>query len=219
MGHLTTDELLTTTRAVRKRLDLTRDVDPAVIRECLEIAIQAPSGSNRQGWRFLVITDPEIRAGIAGFYRRSYEAYRASPGYAGRGGSDDPDRVATQSRVADSADHLAAHLHEVPVLLLACIHGRPSGDNPAGLYGSILPAVWSFMLAARDRGLGTAWTTLHLAYEREVAELCGIPYDEVTQAALIPVAHHVGDDFGPAPRAPLSEVVNADRWDQPAAWV
>ena len=221
MPDLTTDALLTTTRAVRRRLDLTREVEPELLRQCLEIAIQAPSGSNRQGWRFLVVTDPDLRAGIAERYRRAYDAYRASPAYAGRGGGhDDPDRVATQVRVGDSADHLAAHLHEVPVLLIPCILGRPSTRSAqvASLYGSILPATWSFMLAARDRGLGTAWTTLHLAYEEEVAELLGIPHDEVTQAALIPVAHTIGEEFGPAPRAPLSEVVNADRWDQPADW-
>lgn len=220
MPELTAHEMLTTTRAVRRRLDLDREVDPALITQSLESAVQAPSGSNRQGWRFLVITDGGLRAKIAGYYRQAYEVYRNSPRYAGRGGQGDAAREATQERVASSADHLAEHLHEVPVFLLPCIHGRPGSNagHVASLYGSILPAVWSFMLAARARGLGTAWTTLHLGYEKEVAELLGIP-DDVTQAALIPVAHYTGEDFNPAPRAPLSEVVNQDRWDEPAEWL
>lgn len=222
MPDLSVDELLTTTRAVRKRLDLVRDVDPALLRECLELAIQAPTGSNQQDWHFMVVRDPDQRAALAELYRRSYARYRESRSYAGRIGADDGERVAVQERVASSADHLAEHLHEVPVHLVPCIRRRLSADAPtaavASLYGSILPAVWSFMLAARSRGLGTAWTTLHLVHEEEAAEVLGIPHDEMTQTALIPVAHYTGQGFGAAPRQPLDEVVSFDRLGNAPTW-
>lgn len=211
----TPDELLTTTRAVRRRLDLDRSVPDDVIRECLDVALQAPSASNRQDWRFVVVTDPDLRGGIAEWYRRSFADYRSGSSHAGVVGGDDPERRSTQQRVVSSADHLAEHLHEVPVLLLPCIARRADGAGTmaqASLYGSVVPATWSFMLAARARGLGTAWTTLHLRYEREVAELVGIPYDEVTQVALVPVAYTRGTDFAPAPRQPLDEVVGWNTW-------
>jgi nitroreductase len=220
--ELSIAELLTTTRAVRKRLDLTRSVDPALLRACMEQAVQAPTASNRQDWHFVFVTDPDRRAALAQLYRRSYEGYRRSSGYAGRVGGTDPDRAATQTRVASSADHLADVLAQVPVLLVPCVRRRLPPDAPqaaqASLYGSILPAVWSFMLAARARGLGTAWTTLHLVYEEEAAGILGIPFAEVTQTALIPVAHYTGETFRPAPRQPLTEVVSFDYFGQPAPW-
>jgi nitroreductase len=220
--ELTVDELLATTRAVRKRLDLTREVDPGVLRECLELAVQAPTASNRQDWHFVVVTDPVPRTALGDLYQRSYQHYKSSPGYAGRVGATDPERAVIQQRVSASADHLAEVLAQVPVLLVPCVRRRVPPDAPqaaqASLYGSILPAVWSFMLAARARGLGTAWTTLHLAFEEEAAAVLGIPYDEVTQVALIPVAHHTGARFRPAPRQPLSEVVSFDRFGQNPPW-
>ncbi|TDD10861.1 nitroreductase family protein [Nonomuraea deserti] len=207
------DELLTTTRSVRKRLDLTRPVPTDLVRECLEIALQAPSGSNRQGWHWLVVTDAELRGAIGGYYRRSFGAYRASGGSAGSLFTDDPARAATQRRVSESADYLSERMGDVPVLVLGCIHapgGLPEG-NQAGLWGSLLPAAWSYMLAARARGLGTAWTSLHLAYESEIAELLGIPAD-VRQGVLIPTAYYTGETFRPAHRQPLDEVLHLDRW-------
>ena len=209
---LTPDELLTTTRSVRKRLDLTRDVPLALVRECVEIALQAPSGSNRQGWHWVIVTDPGLRRAIGEVYRRAVDAYVAAPGYAGRLFQDDPERAGVQQRVGDSVEYLGAHLGEAPVLVLPCLTApRLSGGNQAGLWGSLLPAAWSYMLAARARGLGTAWTTLHLAHEREVAELLGIPAD-VRQGALIPTAYYTGDTFRPAPRQPLDEVWHHDGW-------
>lgn len=210
---LSVDELLTTTRAVRKRLELGRDVAPELIRECLELALQAPTASNMQDWHWVVVTDPDQRAAIATHYRAAYERYSASSNFAGALFAD-TDREPTQRRVGSSADHLAEHLHEVPALLIPCI-ARKAGATvqaQAGLYGSILPAVWSFMLAARSRGLGTAWTTLHLAFDREVAEIVGIPHDEVTQTALIPIAHYTGESFATASRQPLDDVLHWDRW-------
>ncbi len=212
---LTVDELLTTTRAVRRRLDLERPVDLQLVRECLDLAVQAPTGSNMQRWHFVVVTDPDLRAGLAELYRDSYTAYRAATAELARRG--DPDRQAVQQRVIASADHLAEHLHEVPVHLVPCHLGRPPADSAglAGFYGSILPAVWSFMLAARSRGLGTSFTTLHLRHEQAAAELLGIPHEEVTQVALIPVAHLRGEGLKPAPRVPLERVVSLNRWRTP----
>lgn len=209
---LTTDELLTTTRAVRKRLDLTRTVPLDLVRECLEIAIQAPTGSNSQGWQWIVVTDPEVRATIAGYYQKSFERYRRAGRAAGSPYAGDPARAATQERVGDSSDWLAEHYAEVPVFVIPCIHATslPEG-NQAGLWGSIIPAAWSYMLAARARGLGTCWTTLHLKYEQEVAELLGLP-EGMRQAALIPTAYFTGETFKPAKRDPLATILHLDRW-------
>jgi nitroreductase len=208
------DELLTTTRSVRKRLDLTRPVPVDLVRECLEVSLQAPTGSNSQGWHWMVVTDPELRAGIGEYYARSYDA-----AYRGRGArsvapSADPEaRAATQQRVQSSADFLAEHMGEVPVLVIACIEAAEElpADNQAGLWGSLLPAAWSFQLAARARGLGSAWTTLHLRYEREIAELLGIP-PHVRQGVLLPTAYYTGETFRPAHREPVDRVLHLDRW-------
>lgn len=209
---LTPDELLTTTRTVRKRLDLTRPVPLDLIRECLTIAMQAPSGSNRQTWHWIVVTDRAKRAAIGDVYRRAVREYLDSPGAAGKLFADDPDRAPVQRRVGDSVAYLGEHLGDVPVLLIPCLRAAtlPTG-NQAGFWGSLLPAVWSYMLAARARGLGTAWTTLHLRYEAEVGALLGLPSD-VHQAALVPTAYTIGTDFKPAPRQPLADVLHVDTW-------
>ena len=202
------DYILTTTRSVRKRLDLTRPVEPAVIERCLEIATQAPSGSDRQGWHFVVVTDAGLRQQIADYYRQAFAAYsqaRAEPG-----------APPSNERIASSAVFLAEHLHEVPVLVLFCYEGRVEQaglDSQAAVYGSILPAAWSFMLALRARGLGSAWTTLHLRYEQQVGQLLGLP-PHLTQAALLPVAYYTGEDFKPAPRRPVAEVTHWNGWAQ-----
>ncbi|MEV0350006.1 nitroreductase family protein [Nonomuraea sp. NPDC050680] len=211
------DELLTTTRSVRKRLDLDRSVPIELVRECLEIALQAPSGGNRQGWHWIVVTDPELRGRIGDYYARSAQVYFSSGSVTASMSQDDPARAEVQQRVAASAVHLAEHMGQVPVLVIPCIQASrlPEG-NQAGLWGSLLPAVWSYMLAARARGLGTAWTTLHLAYEREVAELLGLP-DDIRQGALIPTAYYTGDTFKPASRLPLDDVLHLDRWSGPGA--
>jgi nitroreductase len=202
------DHVLTTTRAVRKRLDLDRPVEPSVITECLRLASQAPAGGNIQNWRFVVVTDPALRAAIGEFYRRGASEYLAA-GMA-RARTDE------QRRVASSSVYLMENLAKVPVHVLACTKGRPPvGENQAGFYGSIMPAVWSFALALRSRGLGSVWTTLHLAYEREVAELLGIP-DNVTQVALLPVAYTIGLDFKPAARQPVERFTFWNRYGDAA---
>ncbi len=200
---LTPDELLTTTRAVRKRLDLERPVPLEVIREALGVALQAPSGSNSQRWQWIVLTDPEIRAQVAGFYKRAYLPYSQAKPAAQSG---------AQARMSASATYLSEVLAEVPVLVLAAIQvGGPLPENQAGLWGSLLPAAWSFALALRARGLGTTWTTLHLAYEQEVAALLGLPSD-VRQGVLFPVAYTKGTDFKPGPRADLDAVLHINGW-------
>ena len=211
---MTPDELLTTTRSVRKRLDLTRPVPMELIRECLEVALQAPSGSNGQTWHWMVVTDAEKRAAIASYYSQSWEAYVASGHSAGDLFADDPRRAAIQKRIGSSGQYLADHLAEVPVHVIPCIRaGRSSlgAGNQAGLWGSILPATWSFMLAARARGLGTAWTTLHLVHEAKVSELMGVP-EGFAQAALVPTAYFTGETFKPAAREPLDSVLHFDTW-------
>lgn len=208
------DALLTTTRSVRLRLDLERPVQRHLIEECIEIAQQAPSGGNTQGWSFVVVTDPRKRQALGNLYRQGWEPYFAAVSArfaASENSAPDPGTL----RVYRSARYLADHMGQVPVLVVPCIRGRlndATTEQQAGFWGSILPATWSFMLAARARGLGTFWTTLHLPHEREAAELLGIPYAGVTQAALIPVAHTIGDEFKLGPRRPLESVVHWDTW-------
>jgi len=210
---LSPDELLTTTRAVRRRLDLTRPVPLALVRECLEIALQAPSGSNAQSWHWIVVTDPAQRAAVGEVYRQQVVRYAESSGFAGKLFADRPARAQVQQRVGASAVWLGEHMGAVPVLVVPCVStGRPLPQgNQAGLWGSLLPAVWTYMLAARARGLGTAWTTLHLAREAEVADILGIP-DGVHQGALVPTAYYTGETFRPAAREPLDAVLHLDRW-------
>ncbi len=216
---LTTDELLTTTRAVRKRLDFERPVPLAVIRECLEIALQAPTGSNAQGWQWMVVTDAAKRLALAELYRKAWAVYPSMQASAHQVHKADPTMTAVQERVVSSAEFLAQNMEKAPVLLIPCIGGRVEGiPAPFGVvaqastYGSILPAAWSFMLAARTRGLGTAWTTLHLMHEEEAARILGVPYAEITQCAMIPVAYTKGTKFSAGPRKPLDPILHVNSW-------
>lgn len=213
--NLSADELLTTTRSVRKRLDFTQEVPLDVVRECIEMAVQAPTGSNRQGWHWVVVTDAAKRAAIGDLYRQGFDLYRDS-GMATAGMPEmEPARARTQERVVDSAQYLADHMGEAPVLVIPCLEGRvdnlPSFAS-ASLWGSLFPAAWSFMLAARERGLGTCWTTLHLMHEKAVADIVGIPFGEVSQGLLTPVAYTVGTSFKTAPRVDLESVLHVDGW-------
>jgi len=213
--NLSPDELLTTTRAVRRRLDFHRPVEIEVIRERLQVALQAPSGSNTQGWHWIVITDPGQRIRIAELYRSAFAEYRDTATYAGGLFEADSPRAAVQARVSRSVAYLAENLHRVPVLLIACVRAPGSAvlpdANQVSMWGSLLPAVWSYMLAARARGLGTAWTDLHLRHEQQVAGILGLP-DDIRQGPLVPTAYSIGTDFKPAPRARLEEVLHLDRW-------
>ncbi len=212
-----TDALLSTTRAVRKRLDLDRDVPNDVVLECLQLAVQAPTGSNQQGWRWMVIRDQERKNALADLYRRGGGDYLTTA-------AADTEQGTTMHRVLDSATYLAENLQRVPVLVIPLIIGRL--DSPrlggannittvaAGLLGSIVPAVWSFQLALRSRGLGSCYTTMHLQFEDEAAELLGIPA-HMTQAGLLPVAYTIGTDFKPAQRPPVSAITYLDEYKNP----
>lgn len=209
MGTDPVDRILTTTRSVRRRLDLGRPVDPRVIEECLEIAVQAPTGGNISRYHFVVVTDPVRKAGVAQYYRKVFFEE-----YLPRRAQVTPDFPERDKGFSDSATYLAEHLHEAPVLVIPCVEGRLEDKGPmvqAASYGNILPAAWSFMLALRARGLVAAWTTLHIRYEREVGALLGIP-ETVTEAALIPVAHSTGGDFHVARRVPARERTYWDGW-------
>ena len=203
---LNPDELLSTTRAVRKRLDLDRPVPLEVVREALQVALQAPSGGNQQGWHWILLTDDEPKKRVAELYARSYREALGEPTE-----PVDPARA----RIVSSSTYLRDVMHRVPVLVIGAItvdEGAelPAG-NQAGLWGSLLPAAWSLSLALRARGLGTTWTTIHLRYEREVAEILGIPAN-VRQGVLLPVAYTVGTDFRPGPRLDLDDVVHVNHW-------
>jgi nitroreductase len=200
------DELLATTRSVRKRLDLTRPVGRDVILECIQLAMQAPTASNAQDWRWLVITDADKRAAIADIYRSIGEQYLA---YAAQNETD-----AQTQRVYRSAVSLTDTLARVPVHVIPCLDRRIDTAElgiAAAAWASIIPAGWSFLLALRSRGLGSVWTTMHLFKEQEVAELLGIP-PSVTQAALFPVAYTIGTDFRPATRPSAETVTSWNTW-------
>ena len=203
------DLLLSTTRSVRRRLDLDRPVPREVVLDAIRLAVQAPTASNSQSWRWVVVTDPEKRAGLAEIYGSSGRPYLE----AGARGemSNEPQTI----RVYRSALYLMDVLHRVPVHVIPCIEGRAGGPETmsgVSFYGSVIQAAWSFMLALRARGLGSVWTTLHLAREEDAAKLLGIPYESVTQIALLPVAYTVGTDFKPAARGPVEEITYWDEW-------
>lgn len=211
---LSPDGLLSTTRAVRKRLDLTRAVPRALIEECVDLATQAPTGRNRQRWHFLVVTEEPQRRAVAALFRKA----------AVRGGGRpvnerDLARMhafpGSMDRIFDGFQHLYDNIHRVPVFVIPAVEGRTDWagvQDQAMTWGSILPAAWSFMLAARARGLGTVWTTAHAPVERELAALLGVPYDDVMLAAFIPLAYTIGTDFRPARRIPRDEVLHWNGW-------
>jgi nitroreductase len=218
MLPLSGEQLLTTTRAVRRRLDFDRPVSRDVLRECVRMALQAPSGSNRWAMQFVIVTDPDRRRAIADVYRAGYEIYRGLDGvYIGSIDKGDAELNAQQQRTARSADYLAENLHRAPAIVVACAPGRAEGADVAPirkttLLGSVLPGLWSFMLAARLVGHGNSWATVHLFKEDEGAAALGIPNDSVTMGALTPVGYTIGDEFKPAARPDPDAVIHWDRW-------
>ncbi len=212
--NLSVDEVLTTTRSVRKRLDFEKPVSRDVVMECLDLALQAPTGSNAQGWQWVFVDDPGKKKALADIYAKNFKRYRTTER------SEYPEgdvRAERADAVVDSAQYLADHFHEVPVLLVPCNQGRPDGAAAgisASFWGSLLPAVWSFMLALRSRGLGSAWTTLHMIGdgEKEAAEVLGIPFEQYSQGGLFPVAYTLGTGFKPAKRLPAQELTHWNTW-------
>jgi nitroreductase len=214
---LDADQLLTTTRAVRKRLDFSRPIEDSVIRECVDIAMQSPSGSNNMTMQFVVVRDEAKRKAIGEVYRQCYEIYRSLDGiYIGSIEKSNEVENAQQSRSASSADFLGEHMGDAPALVIACNVGSRVEGAPAmmaaSMMGNVLPAMWSFMLAARARGLGTAWTTVHLMMEQQVADIVGIPFETVQQACLSPLAYTKGTDFKPAARPDADSIIHWDTW-------
>jgi len=213
---LSVDEVLHTTRAVRKRIDFDKPVEKEVLLECMDAAVQSPTGSNSQSWQWVIVTDPEKRAALADLYKQGWEIYANMEGNAATAyKGEDAAREAQQERVTSSAEYLAENFEKVPVMLIPCIPRLPEGMPDfanASVFGSILPGVWSFMLAARERGLGSAWTTIHLMFEEQAAEILGIPFAEMQQCALITIGYSKGTDFKPAKRPPLDTVVHWDTW-------
>ena len=214
---LDADQLLTTTRAVRKRLDFDRPVEDALIRECVEVAMQSPSGSNNMTMQFVVVKDEAKRRAVGDIYRQCYDIYRSLDGiYIGSIDKGGESENAQQKRSADSADFLADRMGDAPALVLACTVGARVEGAPAmmvaSLMGNVLPAMWSFMLAARARGLGTAWTTVHLMMEQQVADVLGIPFESVQQVCLSPLAHTIGTEFKPASRPAPDSIIHWDTW-------
>jgi nitroreductase len=210
---LSVDEVLTTTRSVRKRLDFDRPVPRVVLLECLELAIQAPTGSNRQGWQWVFVEEHDKKKVLGEIYRTNFTWYRQQepPEY-----PDGDSRAEQRDRVVSSAEYLAEHMHEAPVLMVPCLEGSLEYATMAGasFWGSLLPAAWSYMLALRSRGLGSAYTTLHLLGEgeRQAAELLGIPFEQYRQGGLFPVAYTKGTDFRPAKRLPVEQVAHFNTW-------
>jgi nitroreductase len=218
------ETVLTTTRAVRRRLDLDRPVPLEVVLECLDLALQAPTGADSEDWRFVVVGDPDLKRAVGEEYRRVFDLHvaprlpRLVDTTAPADGHETPEEEAARrrkARVYSGAAHLAENIGRAPWLVLACAtRGRPTPANAPSLYGSVFPAVWSFQLALRSRGLGSIITTLHLRDPDGVAKILGVP-DEVTQCALLPVAYTIGTDFRRAPRKPVKQVAFLDRWGQP----
>jgi nitroreductase len=212
---LSAEDVLTTTRSVRKRLDFERPVPRELLTDCVRVALQAPSGSNRWLMQFVIVTEREQREALAGVYRAAYEQYRNIPTYIGSVDKGTAERNANQQRTTASADYLAENMHRAPALVVACGMGKAENGPPIAkttLLGSVLPGMWSFMLAARTHGLGTAWTTVSLFREQETAEALGIPNDEVTIGALSPVAFTRGTEFRSAMRPDPEEVIHWERW-------
>lgn len=217
---LSADELLSTTRAVRKRLDFDRPVAKETIQECVEMAVQAPSGSNSQGWQFMFVTDEDKRARLGELYSQTFDIYRTMPQAIHHLHKDSGDDSLTESqtRSTNSAEYLAQNIGRAPVLMIPCIEGRTDAEGVTGsmshasILGSIIPATWNFMLAARARGIGTAWTTLHLMHEKEIAELLGIPYEQYMQVAMIPIAYTKGTNFKRAYRPNVESVMHFNNW-------
>jgi nitroreductase len=211
--NLSVDEVLTTTRSVRKRLDFDSPVSRDLLMECLDLALQAPTGSNSQGWQWVFVEDDEKKKAIGDVYLANAKVYLSSP--APEYGEGDT-RGERMGAVRDSASYLAEHMHEAPVLMIPCIEGREDKQPLGGVsfWASLFPAVWSYCLALRSRGLGTCWTTLHLigGGEEKVAEILGIPYEQYSQGGLFPIAYTKGTDFKPAKRLPAEQLTHWDTW-------
>ena len=213
--NLAVDDVLTTTRAVRKRLDFERPVEFSLLHECLALAMQAPVGSLGQRTHLILVDDVHKRRALAELYRRAWAIYIEQPWSIFKLHRDDPQMAGVAQRAGDSAEYLVEHMHRAPWLMVPVMEGRHEAAPlavTAAVYGSVLPALWSFMLAARERGLGTCWTTGHLMFEQEAAAVLGIPFADFTQVALVPIAYTIGTAFKAAPRKDLDQFIHRNGW-------
>ena len=211
--NLSFDEVLTTTRSVRKRLDFDKPVSRDLLMECLDLALQAPTGSNTQGWQCVFVEDEDKKKAIGEIYLANARGYLSAPGPEYAEGDTRGERMGA---VKDSASYLAEHMHEAPVLMIPCIKGREDSSPLGGVsfWASLFPAVWSFCLALRSRELGSCWTTLHLLRggEEKVADILGIPFEKYSQGGLFPIAYTKGTDFKPAKRLPAADLTHWNGW-------
>ncbi len=215
MLNLTADQLLSTTRSVRKRLDFDKPVQRDVLQDCMELAFQAPNGSNMNTWRWVLVDDPIVIKDIAKIYNLALEDYVK---VLGESVGDDYMGAATPGfeKINQSVDYLRENIHRAPAILIPLMSGRVENSGvfmQASCYGSILQAVWSFFLALRARGMGSAWTTAHLWREKEMAELLNIPYKDFTQVGIFPIAYTIGTEFKKAYRKPFDDVVNWNKFE------
>ncbi|MBO4205706.1 nitroreductase family protein [Micromonospora echinofusca] len=224
------NHVLTTTRSVRLRLDYDRPVPIDVVGECLQLALQAPTGGAAEDWRWLVVADPARKAELARLYHAAYQEHVHRPLHSAAGAESSSVRgrlggvdaygavSARTARILRGAAHLAEHIGRAPYLVIPCAtRPNPATGGPgtnSALYGSLYPAIWQFNLALRARGLGTVITTLHLHHAATAAALLGIPADAL-QITLLPVAYTLGTDFRVAARRPVNAVTYLDHWGTP----
>lgn len=207
-----TDRLMMTTKQVRRRLNLDKRVPTDIVLDCIDVASRAPIGGNMQVNRWLLIDDADTKSALAALYRRTGTDYLENGRKQVEAAGSDP----TSVKVVESSIYLLDHLHQVPLMIIPVRMGRPGTEvfEQATFWGSVTPGVWSLQMALRSRGIGSAWTTLHLYHEKEANALLGIP-DDFTQVALLPVAYFLGDDFAPSKRRPAQDVTYLNQWKHP----
>jgi nitroreductase len=197
-------EAMRTQRAVRRlRVD---PVDDETVLELLRLAVKAPTGSNAQGWEFMVVRSPDVKHQLARLNRQAWSLYRRFARSRARGDLG-------QARILAAVQWQADHFEDAPVIIVACLQGRgfPSNMGRTSHYGSIFPAVQNLLLAARALGLGAALTTLPLWSRTLARRTLGLP-SNVTPCAVIPLGWPVGGGYGPTSRRPVEEVTHLDRY-------
>ena len=192
------DEVLSTARSVRRKLDFGRPVEREVLLECIEVAVQAPTGAMGENWRFIVVETPDVKAEIATLYRDVLNEIVATRG------------IPMKPTLAAHAERM----HEMPAMIFVCMEGEPDANfsSHVGYYGSILPAAWSLMLALRARNIGTTWTTLLSARQEAVGNILGLP-DNWRQVVMLPVGYTKDAVLRRADRVPAHEITFFNGWE------
>ena len=206
-------EALYTTRAMRR---VKEDPIPEdVIKSIIDSAIRAPSGSNRQDWKFVVVTDKEVREKLSDIYKETWDYYVKSfynnSEDLGASNLKDKDQIESVKRISNSASWLAENYHKVPLLVLAFSRNDPTGS-------SIYPAIWNLMLAARGHGIGTCLTTVMSFKTDDVYEVRGIPTDKGWALNATITAGYPLGKWGVAERKPVEEVTYLNKWGESPDW-